>query len=243
MACIDTNFGPSPRLRRRTANEVLVACACACALLSSCSDRDATDDTRAGAGAGATSSAGRSGNAGASGAGDDAGTGGSSGTGVCPGWEMPAFDSLPRCVDGGCPMGPTSFECSQFRPSVIGGVPPPPPPSCAAVQCPEGTVCSIQGAQPSCMPPCDAPDGQCPAGHCAPGDPAANELGCVPPGCMDGAVDCGVVSSCDPTNPRRDAFGCARIACNADADCPCGVCEQDQCWERARRCFMLQFAP
>ena len=191
--------------------------------------------------AGSTSSAGASGNASAGGAaqepGRDAGASSGDGSGVCPNWEMPAFDSLPRCNAGRC-NGPAT--CSLFRPSVMGGVP---PPSCATVLCPQGTVCIVSGLQTNCVAPCDAPGGQCVGGRCAPGEPGADALGCAPMLCTEGGVECGLVSECEPGHPQSDASGCMRIACSSDGDCPCGTCDDNLCWERPRRCFTLQFAP
>ncbi|HJK93158.1 MAG TPA: hypothetical protein RMH85_02375 [Polyangiaceae bacterium LLY-WYZ-15_(1-7)] len=84
------------------------------------------------------------------------------------------------------------------------------------------------GADPldsRCAAPCTAaetdpcgPDARCGAdGHCEPFSCASDEHACP------------ANWRCSPTSPTADPHGCARLRCDDDADCDCGVCMSGLC--------------
>jgi hypothetical protein len=53
------------------------------------------------------------------------------------------------------------------------------------------------------------------------------------------AFECDHGSFCDPDAPHADFHGCARRACERDADCPAGVCVERACYDALGVCEML----
>lgn len=121
-----------------------------------------------------------------------------------------ASECRPSCTDTSCGAG---YECIDETCL---------PQSCDnGFECAEGRVCAAERATADahgCAPPhcnqghqceagtaCDTDTGECRVVHCS----------------EDGAVACPVNTECDPEAPGR---GCVPKACDADADCDCGVC-------------------
>ncbi|MCC7540277.1 MAG: hypothetical protein IT379_28925 [Deltaproteobacteria bacterium] len=93
------------------------------------------------------------------------------------------------------------------------------------------TACGCGVAVERCRPPCATSgclaDEVClPDGHCRP-------LSC------EGEWDCPASASCRPSHPAADRHGCLRRSCFSDADCDCGSCIDDLCWDGPGTCRFL----
>jgi hypothetical protein len=144
------------------------------------------------------------------------------------------------CPGPGCNSDCTAnSDCADFLGPGMNGVCTFPYTGCCALEgvcaapCDETTCAADQTCEADglCTPiPCDG-GYACAAGFtCTPGAATADGHGCAAIPCDEpDALPCGPTSECM-------AGTCQRIACSSDADCPCGSCIQQQCWERPWVC-------
>lgn len=104
------------------------------------------------------------------------------------------------------------------------------------LECDDHEVCSPDTAFPEdgCIAAnCNDGDFACPTGKLC--EPSGGDAGCVLDPCQSDD-ECAVNERCDPDSSVARENGCARLACEVDSDCDCGVCLKGHCSDRLLIC-------